>query len=69
MINKTQQMRAFTITIVVGIGFILMAVQFLDTQTSDLLKQLLGVVVLVVLMIALSAGVAWLIRKLLQRKN
>ena len=69
MLLKSAYLRGFIITFVVGIGFFVMAVMFLDTQTSDLVKQLLAVFGLIVILMASAALIAWLVRKIFNRKS
>lgn len=63
------QARGFAVTLVIGIGFIMMAMAFLDTESSELISQLIAVVVLLVFLIGAAALMAWLIRKLIQKIN
>ncbi len=65
--KNSNQSRGFLVTLVVGIGFIMMAVAFLDTESSELLSQLIAVVVLHVFLIGAAALMAWVVRKILQR--
>ncbi len=65
--KNSNQSRGFLVTLVVGIGFIMMAVAFLDTESSELLSQLIAVVVLLVFLIGAAALMAWVVRKILQR--
>lgn len=67
MFKSTHQIRALTIAFVVGIGFIVMAVKFWDTSSSELLAQLLSVVFVLLVLIGIAALLAWVLRKILQR--
>ena len=65
--KNSNQARGFVITLVVGIGFIMMAIAFLDTESSVLVNQLIAVVILLIFLIGTAALMAWVVRKLLQR--
>ena len=67
MAKNPTHIRGFIIALVAGAGFILMAISFLDTESSTLLTQLVAVFVLVFGLIGLAALIAWLGRKLVQK--
>ena len=65
--KNPQQLRVFAIALVIGAGFIMVAVRFLDTDSGVLLGQLIGVVIFLIVLIGLAAFIAWLVRKILNR--
>jgi len=60
MFKSTNQLRGFIIALVVGVGFVTLAVVYLDTESSALMAQLVGVFILIFGLIGLAALLAWL---------
>jgi len=69
MFKNPAYLRGFIVTLVIGIGFMMMAVAFFDTETSKLASQLIAVVVLLGVLVGFAALSAWLARKIIHRRS
>ena len=67
MLKDPSHLRGFIVAMVVGGGFIAMAMAFLDAESSAMMGQLIGVFVLLFGLIAIAALIAWLTRLVFQK--
>jgi len=67
MLKNPNHLRGFIVAMIVGGGFVALAVTFLDTESSELMIQLISVFVLIFGLIAIAALIAWLTRLAVQK--